>query len=316
MTVVRPIFIVGVPRSGTTLLVNLLGGHPLLAPIYETKFLRNLFFLCERISWIESESIGRRLAGIFGEPLVRSRFVKECARFRRKAIAYNEVPQENNGTKQSYEAFPFGETFCIQYSLDDVIRETDTWLEAVKRRPAGGAAIWDSARDYVNRLFDIHCARMDKPQWINKTPGFLNHLDGLAKLYPQARYIHLLRDGRDIAVSNLSLRWGPTTVREAARRWRELILLGRKSSQDNHLTCIEVRYEDLIESPVSVVTKIFDFLALDADPDKLLSLMPIFKARTGVWRSLFSVEDREVFAREAGDLLVQLGYEKNNDWVK
>ena len=36
---IGPVFIIGVPRSGTTLLVNLLGSHPLLAPIYETRFL-------------------------------------------------------------------------------------------------------------------------------------------------------------------------------------------------------------------------------------------------------------------------------------
>ncbi|MGZ8500831.1 MAG: sulfotransferase, partial [Candidatus Binatia bacterium] len=42
----KPGFIVGVPRSGTTLLINLLGQHPLIAPLYETRFLRNLLVLC------------------------------------------------------------------------------------------------------------------------------------------------------------------------------------------------------------------------------------------------------------------------------
>jgi hypothetical protein len=316
MTIVKPTFIVGVPRSGTTLLVNLLGGHPLLAPIYETKFLRNLFFLCDRICWFQSQSIGRRLAAIFGEPIIQSRFVKECDRFRRKAIAYNKVPPEKNGTKQSYESFPFGETLCIHYSLEDVVRETHEWLEIVKRRPANSATIWDSARDYVNRLFAIHCARMGKPYWINKTPGFLNHLDGLSKLYPDARYIHMLRDGRDVAVSNLSLPWGPATVRQAARRWKELISTGQKCIKVRNLALIDVRYEDLIESPVNVLTRIFNFLAIDADSEKLLSLMPIFRARTGVWRTAFTAEHREIFAREAGALLIELGYEKNYDWVR
>jgi hypothetical protein len=314
--VVKPTFIVGVPRSGTTLLVNLLGGHPLVAPIYETRFLRNLFVLCDRLCWFYGESFWRKLAGIIGEPILRSRVEKECGRFRRKAIAYNKIPPEKNGIKQSYEVFPFGETVCIHYSIEDVIRETDEWLERLKRPPAGRAAIWSSAREYVDRLFAIHCAQMGKPHWINKTPGFLNHLGGLSRLYPDAQYIHMLRDGRDVAVSNLSLPWGPRTVREAARRWRDLIFVGQRTIQAKRLPVIDVRYEDLIESPPTVLSRILKFLALQGDPEHLLSVMPVFKARGGVWRDKFTAQDREIFASEAGDLLMRLGYEKNHDWVK
>jgi hypothetical protein len=314
--VVKPTFIVGVPRSGTTLLVNLLGGHQLVAPIYETRFLRNLFVLCDRLCWFHGESLSRKLAGAIGEPILRSRFEKECGRFRRKAIAYNKIPPEKNGIKQSYEVFPFGETVCIRYSIEDVIRETDAWLKRLKPPPAGCAAIWDSARDYVDRLFAIHCAQMGKPYWINKTPGFLNHLNGLSRLYPDARYIHMLRDGRDVAVSNLSLPWGPRTVREAASRWRDLIFIGQKLIRARGLPVIDVRYEDLIEAPAPVVTRILEFLAIEGDPESLLSIMPVSKARGGVWRNTFTAADRRVFASEAGDILIQLGYEKNYDWVR
>ena len=189
-------------------------------------------------------------------------------------------------------------------------------MDTVKRAPADCTAIWSTAKDYIDRLFAIHCARMGKPFWINKTPGFLNHLGGLSKLYTDAQYIHMLRDGRDVAVSNLSLEWGPATVRQAARRWRDLIRLGRKTAEARQLPVISVRYEDLIESPESVLGKIFSFMEVDAEPERLLSLLPIFRARTGIWRSAFSAQDREIFAREAGDLLIELGYEADHGWLE
>jgi len=247
--------------------------------------------------------------------MLRSRVEKECERFRGKAIVYNKISPGKTNIKQNYEVFPFGEQ-CIRYSIDDVVRETDRWLETLKKRPANDSAIWNSARDYVDRLFAIHCAQMDKPQWINKTPGFLNHLDGLSKLYPDAQHIHIIRDGRDVAVSNLSLHWGPGTVREAVRRWRDLIYVGQKTIRSKQLPVFDLRYEDLIESPAPVLRRILDFLAIQGDPESLLSVMPVFKASSGKWRKTFTAEDRGVFAKEAGDMLIQLGYEKNYDWVK
>jgi len=102
----------------------------------------------------------------------------------------------------------------------------------------------------------------------------------------------------------------------SAGRPRDLIRLGRKTAEARQLPVISVRYEDLIESPESVLGKIFSFMEVDAEPERLLSLLPIFRARTGIWRSAFSAQDREIFAREAGDLLIELGYEADHGWLE
>lgn len=309
-------FIVGVPRSGTTLLVNLLGHHPVLAPIYETRFLRNLLTLCRRACWYYGDSVTRDCARLIAEPLVKARLQKEFERYRSKVIAYSPIPPEGDGTKQSYEAFPYGESHCIRYDIEDLIRETDKWLAETRTAHASPASLCQSARKYVDALFGIHCARMKKPYWINKTPGLLTYLDLLPLLYPVSKCIHIIRDGRDVAVSNLSLPWGPKTVREAARRWKNLMLQGRKSAQCEGVSYVEVRYEDLINAPKETLNKAIAFLGMDGSLDGVLDYLRISNSRKEVWRSSFSAVDRRMFDREAGDLLIELGYENNDNWAK
>ena len=57
------------------------------------------------------------------------------------------------------------------------------------------------------------------------------------------------------------------------------------------------------------------FLGLDGDPEKLLSKRAIYNTTTGVWRRRLSAKEKEAFARQAGDMLISLGYEKDLSWV-
>ncbi|MGH7826963.1 MAG: sulfotransferase family protein [Candidatus Binatia bacterium] len=294
-----PSFIVGVPRSGTTLLVRLLGAHPLLAPIYETRFLRNLVRLCGRAHWFCGDSILDKLARVLANRPLESQFMKECNKFRRKVIAYYGRPSE----------------ICIFYTPEELERETDLWLQRLQKSSLTREEIYRSAKEFVDRLFAIHCERMNKPYWINKTPGLLNHLQGLSRLYPGAQCIHILRDGRDVAVSNLSRQWGPTNIRDAAQRWKNLMLEGRKQVDPEGLNYKELRYEELIQSPAATLGGILDFLGLGGDPDEMLSHVRLYDRSIGAWRTVFTPEDRRTFAKAAGDLLVELGYEKDHSWV-
>jgi len=201
-----PVFIVGVPRSGTTLLINLLATHTLLAPIYETRFLRNLLFICEDISSWNQSMFGK--VPLIGDAFVRSRLRASCEKFRKKIISFGVTPPDPQSDRQPYESFPFGHG-CILYSLEELAQETMRWLTQVQSGPLSSDDVYRTARDFVERLFALHCARLNRPRWVNKTPGLLNYLHLLAKLFPGARCINIIRDGRDVAVSNLSLSWGP-----------------------------------------------------------------------------------------------------------
>ena len=309
--VMKPGFIVGVPRSGTTLLINLLGQHPLIAPLYETRFLRNLLVLCRSASWYYGNTVGRQIARV-AEPMVRASFQRACNTYERKAVRYSVVPDEGNGLKQRYESFPFGESYCIHYRLDELVKETSDWLASLRLGKAQPEEVYSSARLYVDRLFAIHCARMNKPNWINKTPGLLTYLDTLPKLFPHSKCIHIVRDGRDVAVSNLSLSWGPKTVRAAARRWKKLIMDGRKAARASVIDYLEIRYEDVVEDSQRMLRQALRFFELE---DNIVSTMVVTRGRKDAWRNKLSAEDRRVFAQEAGDLLIEFGYAHDDSWV-
>jgi sulfotransferase family protein len=234
----------------------------------------------------------------FGTQIIDRRFLRECEGFRNKVIAYHSDSP----------------SMCIRYTAEELGRETDVWLQSLRSRSFSGQEIYRSAREFVDRLFAIHCQRMNKPYWINKTPGLLNHLDGLARLYPGAKCIHIIRDGRDVAVSNLGQKWGPNNVHEAARRWKNLMREGRKALEKKRLNFIEIRYENLIRSPEASLERILEFLDLEGIPQQILSHIKVHDRSIGAWRTGFTAKDRKIFARAAGDLLIDLGYEQNYFW--
>lgn len=295
-----PAFIFGVPRSGTTLLVRLLGSHPLIAPIYETRFLRNLARFCLHVGWLHRESVFPRIDTVSGGRVLDRFLSRQRVNLKTKAVAYHQDRPP----------------MCIRYTRQDLERELDNWLDSLRPGSFSRESLYLSARSCVDRLFDIHCRRMDKPCWVNKTPGLLNHLDGLSRLYPDARCIHIVRDGRDVAVSNLGQNWGPKTVGEAARRWKSLMRQGRAVLRRQVLAFHEVRYEDLIGQPQLELERIFEFLGIAGDPAEILRRVPVHDQSIGAWRKRFSAEDCTTFARAAGDLLIELGYEMDRSWSR
>jgi hypothetical protein len=317
----HPIFIVGVGRSGTTLLANLLGSHPELSPIYETQFLKNLLLLCDWVIWYRGNSISRRLSALTLNSLWRKRFLAKCDKYRSKCADFRNMiasmPSREDlvaqRIKQPYESFRFEDTHIL-FDGDRFIDRTDQFLADIGSHYGGADQVYTLARGYVNDLFQEHCQREGKPHWINKTPRLLLCLEGLYALFPTARCIHIVRDGRDVVASNLSLSWGPENVRDAARRWKKR-LAGRSRVDPARQAFLEVRYEDLIQAPRETLADIFAFLGLSADVDEILKHFKIYDQRVGAWRTALDARSRKAFADEAGDMLANLGYEKDRSWV-
>lgn len=134
-------------------------------------------------------------------------------------------------------------------------------------------------------------------------------------LYPRSKCIQIIRDGRDVALSTLATSWGAKTVRDAARRWKELILAGRKTLDRSRMSYVEIRYEELVRFPEEQLKRAIDFLELKADSIEVPITFPVSQNSVGIWRSKLTKDDREIFAREAGDLLIELGYETDYRWV-
>ena len=106
------------------------------------------------------------------------------------------------------------------------------------------------------------------PRWGDKTPGYVKHMREIQLYLPEARFIHLIRDGRDVALSILKQSFGPETIEAAAERWRSRVLRGR-SQQDYLGYYMEVKFEDLVLDTEGQLRRICEFIELDFDPAML-----------------------------------------------
>jgi hypothetical protein len=313
-----PAFVVGVGRSGTTLLVNLLGSHPSLSPIYETSFVKNLLSLCEWSCWFWSKSWSRRASGVL-PGYVEHLFKIRCEKYRRKCDEFKRIQERSKknaaapGRRQAYESFPFQDE-RILFSTTDLIKEADELTRALQARPLTDGEVYGLARAGLDRLFESHCARAGKPYWVNKTPRLLLRPDLLGKLYPNAKCIHIVRDGRDVAASFRTLSWGPKNIATAARRWKNR-LAARKRIDSARLHYMELHYEDLIRSPEETLDRVLKFLGLPSGAGDILKSFNVYDHRVGAWRDRLGPAEKKIFDREAGDLLIELGYEQDHSWA-
>ena len=267
-----PLFVLGVSRSGTTLLRIVLDRSPGIAIPDESFFIPLL---------------ARRHRGIVD----RARFLDDLRRlptFRAWGLSSEDV-----GTR-------------------------------LRPRMQAGEAI--------AAIFEAYAAKEQKPRWGDKTPMYMRHLSLLERLFPAAQYVHLIRDGRDAALSFLHMPEGtftrtwahPDTAGEFACLWRSEVSaarkLGRRVGPSRYL---EVRYEDLVARPEDVVGEICDFASLpyetsmldyagtvdvSAKPHQQRLLQPL-TPRVRDWRTQMTARDVRAFESIAGQLLAELGYE-------
>ncbi len=176
--------------------------------------------------------------------------------------------------------------------------------------------------------FVAYAAKHGKPRWGDKTPHYVHHVDHLLAIWPDARFVILVRDGRDVALSLKPLPFGPNNAWAAAQWWARGIRAGERAQQQHPDNVLTVRYEDIAQAPAGHVRRICDFLELTYDDDMLdlqhadrAKIVPdqtswfprvldgISTAGVGRWRREMSPRSRGVFAALAGDELARHGYE-------
>jgi Sulfotransferase family len=190
---------------------------------------------------------------------------------------------------------------------------------------------------FVTEVFDLHGQAKGKPFVGEKTPGYVRLLPTLHSLWPQARVVHLIRDGRDLALSlqdrTRSERaawrlptWEEDPVTTAALYWEWNVRLGREAGAllgpDRYH---ESRYERLVADPELECRELCGFLGLAYDPAMLrfhegraqskaeLSAKKAWLPVTpGLrrWKEQMAPADVARFEAAAGDLLEELGYER------
>ncbi len=125
-------------------------------------------------------------------------------------------------------------------------------------------------RDILDVVYAYHAAREGKPRWGDKTPPYVRILPQLSTLYPEARFIHLIRDGRDVVKSFHSAGWYGPRLPASTKEWKEAIRCAvsyRSSALAPRI--LEVRYENLVLHTASTLRAVCTFLAEEFDPAML-----------------------------------------------
>jgi len=125
--------------------------------------------------------------------------------------------------------------------------------------------------DAVRCVFRMFADDKGKERYGDKTPGHILRLPLLAQYFPEARFVHLIRDGRNVALSYLDIdEWGSSSVAEAAINWRKRVLKGRRDGMAlGPERYQEVRYEHLVENPEKELRRLCEFADLEFHPSML-----------------------------------------------
>lgn len=209
-----PIFLLGVPRSGTTLLRMMMDSHPDI--------------MCgPEAPWIT----GRRMA----EP----------------------VPN-------------FGSLIMFL--------TTSEWGPVQAMPGVNEDAIYELAAALIDQVMSKAARHRGKSRWAEKTPENIISLPLLYRLFPQARFVHIYRDGRDVALSTVGCHWKmlhtpaghvENTYENSIKRWVDWIRELQADAARLTATVYALRYEDLVESPEPQMRRLLEFIGVPWHDDVL-----------------------------------------------
>lgn len=124
------------------------------------------------------------------------------------------------------------------------------------------ATIETIVKEYVKQF---HADKLNADVWVDHTPDNFKYYSQLKSLFPDARFIHIVRDGRAVCASIRGLDWGPNNAYMASRHWAERLqqaLIVEGAEADN---CVRVRYEDLLTRPHEILAQLCEFIDIPFD---------------------------------------------------
>lgn len=282
-------FIVGCPRSGTTLLRLMLDAHPDLAIPPETGFL-------------------------------------------------TEIVRMDEGSRSQLAAERFWGIITSYHTWGDFAIDRDDFKRELGRLHPF------SVQAGLRLFYRLYARLHGKSQWGDKTPVYAHHMLNIHKVLPESYFIHIIRDGRDVALSLRSVWFSPgRDMVTLARKWCDDVLAARHAGKQcrNYL---EIHYEDLVQRTAEVLNEICVFLELTMEASMLdyyvsaprrldelrdqlqpdgvtlitkqvrlrqqrLVQRPPDAERVGRWRKEMQADEVRAFEDVAGGLLKELGYE-------
>ena len=294
-----PILIGGDNRSGTTLFSVVMDSHPDLVVGPELDFVEP-----ENLGPYVVESADLLLAGdprVQGEGVETAdphwyfgvQFVKQCHRF---GVQWQEV-------------------------RDIVARVVDELGTDV--------VDFDERCNVIDAIGEHRRRQTGRQRWGIKIQRQIHRVDDFARRWPRAHFLHVVRDGRDVAASNLAIgkEWSYKNVAEAAEGWLGVVERPHTVAPEGRY--LEVRYEDVVGNPRETLGRVVEFLGLRWDdallrhnelahtlfenpwahPSADTTARALSAASVGRHRTELTHEQIAEFEQLAGHELTRLGYE-------
>lgn len=257
----NPIFVVGCPRSGTTILSQLLAKTDYCEP-FETHYITKYY----------------KKLNEFGD-------LSEFDNFKR---LFSQILEERP---------------IMQWKLSIDVDRAFTEMKP------------PSYKNIINEIGSQIAKKQNKLFWGDKTPRYLFDLDIIYDLFPESKYIYIIRDGRDVALSLLERPWPPYNIVACAEYWKRI------NSPNQTLGILEekkqlytVRYEDLLTDPEQKVKEIYLFLGQDYNAEKMSGLIgKLKKGNFNKWQNKMKPYQIKLFEKYSANTLNRFGYETSYD---
>lgn len=264
-----PIFIVGAPRSGTSILFRKLGRNPELA-------------------WISN---------------ITKKY--ESSKFISRAIMLFRSDHRPTEAKKVWKKYS---------RRDDGFRGREDVTPKVRR--------------YIEKVVRINLEIFGKPRFLAKDPGNALRMDFIDEIFPDAIFIHIVRDARAVVESVVKVRrnhngvfWGSQSpgwrdlielplVEASALQWKRLVEVvldsAKKLPEDRYM---QLRYEDFAADPAQTLRAIGEKCSLKWDEALLKEITGDIRSQNFKWRENLKPDEIETVNAIAGDLLERFAYE-------
>lgn len=215
-------------------------------------------------------------------------------------------------------------------SLFEAVHSFSYWETNIQPVYATARSLPEKERSLA-RVLDIifmHYAAEKFPQarlWGDQSPENSKRLPWLVKVFPKAKYVHVLRDGRDVVASWLE-RGEP--LEDAIKRWQVAVTSFKWLKTKVPASSIyELRYEDLVSQPETTLQALSGYLNIDYDPEMLNYwqkettvehrfmgkahenlVKPVFSNSIGSWRKRLTTEQQQIVQTQLGKLLAENNY--------
>lgn len=276
----RPVFVIGSERSGTTLIMAVLGCHPRLA--------------VPEVAWY-------------------------YPRFRPYLFTYGDLTDFNNFRTLTHEM-----AYGLRTPYWGMNVSPATFGDEITKR---AMALEQSFAGIYAAMFERYAEDLGKVRWGEKTPYNLFYVEEILEDFPNAQFVYIYRDGRDVSAEFLDSSFGPTNIYSAIELWRmgqDAVRPWREKLSDDQW--LDIKYETFVGDPVAGLKQLCAFIGEDyaqemmefhttptakrrgRTKDNRAIAEPISNKHVGIYKELLSVRDQRIVAWLAGGTLEDYGY--------